>query len=131
MPTCSATSRSIGGHGWAPAATEEGLAAAARLLRSYHDAVRDWQPAIEPVWFDGSVGTGGPGHLVCHGDFGPWNLVWDGTSPVGLLDFEYARPGDPLNDVAYACEYFAPSGTTPHAYGGCTIPSRQTAAEGS
>jgi len=97
-----------GADGWAPAVTEEGLAAAARLLRSYHDAVRDWRPEIEPVWFDGSVGTGGPGEVVCHGDFGPWNIVWDGNKPVGLLDFEYARPGDPLNDVAYACEYFAP-----------------------
>jgi hypothetical protein len=97
-----------GADGWAPAVTEEGLAAAALLLRSYHDAVRDWQPEIEPVWFDGSVGTGGPGQVVCHGDFGPWNIVWDGNKPVGLLDFEYARPGDPLNDVAYACEYFVP-----------------------
>ena len=94
--------------GWAPAATEEGLAAAARLLRSYHDAVRDWQPQTEPVWFDGSIGTGGPGQVVRHGDFGPWTIVWYGPTPVGLLDFEYARPGDPLDDVAYACEYFVP-----------------------
>ena len=46
--------------------------------------------------------------MVCHGDFGPWNIVWYGPTPVGLLDFEYARPGDPLDDVAYACEYFVP-----------------------
>lgn len=97
-----------GASGWAAAVTEEGLAAAARLLRSYHDAIRDWRPEIEPVWFDGSVGTGGQAEVVCHGDFGPWNIVWDGTEPVELLDFEYARPGDPLNDVAYACEYFVP-----------------------
>ena len=97
-----------GPDGWAPAVTEEGLAAAARLLRSYHDAVRSWRPEMEPVWFDGSVGTGGPGQLVCHGDFGPWNIVWEGSNPVGLLDFEYAWPGDPLTDVAYACEYFVP-----------------------
>jgi aminoglycoside phosphotransferase (APT) family kinase protein len=97
-----------GADGWAPAATEEGLAAAARLLRSYHDAVRDWRPDSEPVWFDGSVGTGGPEQVVCHGDFGPWNIVWSGREPVGLLDYEYARPGDPLTDVAYACEYFVP-----------------------
>jgi len=51
---------------------------------------------------------GGPGQVICHGDFGPWNIVWVGTTPVGLLDFEYARPGDPLDDVAYACEYFVP-----------------------
>ena len=46
--------------------------------------------------------------MVCHGDFGPWNLVWDGSEPVGLLDYEYARPDDPLYDVAYACEYIVP-----------------------
>ena len=73
-----------GADGWAPAVTEEGLAAAARLPRSYHDAVRDWRPEIEPVWFDGSVGTGGPGEVVCHGDFGPWNIAWDGSTPVGV-----------------------------------------------
>ena len=60
------------------------------------------------MWFDGSIGTGGRGQLVCHGDFGPWIIVWNGTTPVGLLDFEYARPGDPLDDVAYALEYVVP-----------------------
>jgi aminoglycoside phosphotransferase (APT) family kinase protein len=45
---------------------------------------------------------------VRHGDFGPRNILWDGTRPVGLLDFEYARVGDPLDDVAYACEYIVP-----------------------
>ena len=48
-----------GADGWAPAVTEQGLAAAARLLRGYHDAVRDWQPETDPAWFDGSVGTSG------------------------------------------------------------------------
>lgn len=46
--------------------------------------------------------------MVCHSDFGPWNIVWDGTTPVGLLDFEYARPGDPLDDVAFALDYVVP-----------------------
>ena len=45
--------------GWRPAVTKEGLAAAVRLLRSYHDAVRDWQPETEPAWFDGSVAGSG------------------------------------------------------------------------
>jgi hypothetical protein len=97
-----------GADGWACVVDEEGLAACARLLRAYHQAVAGWRPDIDLEWFDGSVGTGGPGQLVCHGDFGPWNIVWDGTTPVGLLDFEYARPGDPLDDVAYACEYVVP-----------------------
>lgn len=97
-----------GADGWAPAMDPDGLVAGARLLRSYHDAMTGWTPPVAPEWFDGSTGTGTAGQVVCHGDFGPWNIVWDGTSPVGLLDFEYARPGDPLDDVAYACEYFVP-----------------------
>jgi Phosphotransferase enzyme family len=97
-----------GPDGWAPVVDEEGLAACARLLHAYHQAVAEWRPEVDPTWFDGSVGTGGPGQLVCHSDFGPWNIVWNGTTPVGLLDFEYARPGDPLDDVAYALEYVVP-----------------------
>jgi Phosphotransferase enzyme family len=97
-----------GPDGWAPVVDEEGLAACARLLHAYHQAVAEWRPEVDPRWFDGSVGTGGPGQLVCHRDFGPWNIVWDGITPVGLLDFEYARPGDPLDDVAYALEYVVP-----------------------
>jgi hypothetical protein len=65
-------------------------------------------PRGRPDVVDGSVGTGGTGQLACHGDFGPWNIVWNGTAPVGLLDFEYARPGDPLDDLAYALEYVVP-----------------------
>ena len=97
-----------GADGWAAVVDEEGLAACARLLRAYHQAVRGWRPEVDSEWFDGSVGTGGIDQRVCHGDFGPWNIVWDGTTPVGLLDFEYARPGDPLDDVGYACEYVVP-----------------------
>ena len=79
-----------GADGWAPAVDERGLVAAAHLLRAYHDAVSGWQPVTDPVWFDGSSGTGGDGQIVCHGDFYPCNIVWDGIVPVGLLDFEYA-----------------------------------------
>ena len=36
-------------------------------------------------------GVGDDGDIVCHGDFGAWNIVWDGFDPVGLLDREYAH----------------------------------------
>jgi hypothetical protein len=97
-----------GADGWVPVVEDAGVEAFAQLLHAYHQAVADWHPAVDPTWFDGSVGVGDPGQVVCHGDFGPWNVVWDGTTPVGLLDFEYARPGDPLEDVAYALEYVVP-----------------------
>ncbi|MGH3491350.1 MAG: aminoglycoside phosphotransferase family protein [Actinopolymorphaceae bacterium] len=97
-----------GPDGWAKVVDERGLRAAARMLREYHDVVAEWRPADEPVWFTGQRGTGGPGEVVCHGDFGPWNIVWQGTRPAGLLDWEYANLAPPRQDVAYALEYVAP-----------------------
>ncbi len=97
-----------GAEGWSSVADERGLAAAARMLRTYHDLVAVWRPTQAPVWFNGIAGTGGPGEVVCHGDFAPWNIVWQGTQPVGLLDWEYASPGPPQRDVAYALECMAP-----------------------
>jgi hypothetical protein len=94
--------------GWAKVVDEAGLVASARLLREYHDAVAGWRPGPDVVWADGSRGGGEAGTLVCHGDFGPWNLVWRGTRPVGVLDWEYAHVAPALDDVAYALEYVAP-----------------------
>lgn len=65
---------------------ERQVAAAMRLLRRYHDT------------FDGSV--------VCHGDYGPWNLVWRHGMPVGIIDFDEAHPGAASDDVGYALRMF-------------------------
>ncbi|MEU1710276.1 phosphotransferase [Streptomyces sp. NPDC005706] len=46
--------------------------------------------------------------VVCHGDFGPWNVVWQGIEPVGIIDFDFARPAPRSHDVAYALQYVAP-----------------------
>jgi hypothetical protein len=96
-----------GGAGWAPVVEDAGLVAMARALRDYHDAVRGFRPEAAAGWavHDGSFG---PDEVVCHGDFGPWNLVWRGTRPVGVLDWDYAWPARPVHDVAYALEYVAP-----------------------
>lgn len=46
--------------------------------------------------------------VVCHGDFGPWNVVWSGDRPIGIIDWDHARPAPRRHDVAYALEYVAP-----------------------
>lgn len=97
-----------GPDGWAKVVDERGLRAAARLLRDYHQAVAEWEPTSDVVWHDNSTGSGEPDEIVCHGDFGPWNLVWDGVEPVGIIDWDYAAPALPRSDVAYAIEYIAP-----------------------
>lgn len=96
-----------GSDGWAMVVSEEGLRSLARFLFDYHEATKGFVlPAgLEWAFDDGSQA---PGQVICHGDVGPWNVVWCDGSPVGLLDFDFAGPGDPLLDIAYALEYVAP-----------------------
>ncbi|TYC18952.1 aminoglycoside phosphotransferase family protein [Actinomadura syzygii] len=93
--------------GWANVVNDAGLIAFARLLRDYHDTVAGFRPPEELSWFTGRRGVGRD-EVVCHGDFGPWNIVWHDERPVGVLDWDYARPADRMHDVAYALEYAAP-----------------------
>jgi hypothetical protein len=96
-----------GADGWRYVVPEDGLRSFARFLRAYHDATRDFRPS-EPCRWAFRDGSPGPGEVVCHGDFGPWNVVWREERPVGLLDFDFAEPGDPMLDVVYALDYVAP-----------------------
>ena len=61
------------------------VAAAARLLRQWHDATRGFRG----------------GGVVCHHDPGPNNAVFVAGRPVAWIDFDFAAPGDPIEDVAY------------------------------
>jgi aminoglycoside phosphotransferase (APT) family kinase protein len=42
--------------------------------------------------------------VVVHGDFGPNNVLLDGSEVVALLDWEWARPGAAITDLAW-CEW--------------------------
>jgi hypothetical protein len=96
-----------GRDGWPRVADETGLVAFAHLLRDYHDAVRSFNPPPDATWvFTDAPLT--PNQIICHNDFGPWNVVWNGTTPVAIIDWDFAAPGDPLDDVAYALEFVIP-----------------------
>jgi hypothetical protein len=86
---------------------DRGLQAFARLLRRYHDAVTDYRPQIGAEWAC-STDALAPTAIICHGDFAPWNAVWRGGRPVGIIDWDLAHPGVPLDDVAYALVYCVP-----------------------
>jgi Phosphotransferase enzyme family len=96
-----------GAVGWAEVVNEEGLRAFARFLRTYHDATEGFMVSDGSPWAFRS-GQAAPDEVICHGDFGPWNVVWRDHEPVGLLDFDFAGPGDRMLDVAYALEYVLP-----------------------
>ena len=95
-----------GRHGWAQVVPDAGLRAFAQLLRAYHDAVADFAPTAHGWALEARPLLAG--ELICHGDFGPWNVAWDGGRPVGLFDFDFAGPAPALTDVAYALEYTVP-----------------------
>lgn len=71
--------------------TDSQLAAAARLLRAFHDATVDFPP----------VRAAGA-EVMCHNDWTPANAVMTDGRPTGLIDFDTALPGTRLWDVAYS-----------------------------
>ncbi len=101
-----------GQSGWSKVVSDDGLRSVAHLLRDYHRAIAGWRRDPDLVWSSGIQEPGtdpaNPDDIVCHGDFGPWNLVWHGGRPVGILDWDLAYPAPPRCDVVYALEYLAP-----------------------
>lgn len=79
--------------GWVPPRyqrwSDQQVAAAGALLRTFHDATRD-----SPL-------TAGQ-QVVCHHDPAPTNFVFTNDLPAALIDFDLAAPGDPLEDLGYA-----------------------------
>ena len=87
-------------------ASEAALVTSARMLRHYHDAAATF-PLDEDtdVW---SQSARAPVETVVHGDFAPYNCVYDGIAAVGIIDFDTAHPGPRVWDVASAVYRFAP-----------------------
>lgn len=67
------------------------LAAAARLLRAYHDATSDFPPVI-------AAGA----EVMCHNDWTPANTTCIDGLPSGMIDFDTAQPGARVWDLAYS-----------------------------
>jgi hypothetical protein len=76
------------------------------LVRNFHRAVATFTPPSDAAWrYFPATTTGG---TVIHGDITPRNVVVRDREFVGLIDWDLARPGDALYDVAYAAWRFSP-----------------------
>jgi aminoglycoside phosphotransferase (APT) family kinase protein len=51
-------------------------------------------------WLDGSA-PAADRTVLCHGDAGPGNFLFEGSRVTALLDWEFAHLGDPLDDLAW------------------------------
>jgi hypothetical protein len=81
--------------------SDDVLVAIAQLTRRYHDAVADFVAPADATW-QLTVGAPRAGELICHNDIAPWNIVFDGARPRGLIDWDFAAPGPRTWDIAYA-----------------------------
>ena len=82
--------------------TQQGIACVGRTLRMFHDAIADFVPPSPCIWQDFENRPPAYGEIVCHGDFGPYNLIWSESEIVGVVDWEFARPAVPMRDLAWA-----------------------------
>lgn len=94
--------------GWwpEPLRTTDGLASVGRLLERLGAAAAGLSPARR-VWRGGPA-TLAAGEVVCHGDVGHANLVWQPGGQAALIDWEFAHPGPPLRDLAEAACWLVP-----------------------
>jgi Phosphotransferase enzyme family len=72
-----------------PTISDETLAAAASLIRRYHDATASLEIAA-------------PHEVVCHNDLSPCNFVFRDQVPAAIIDFDAAAPGERLDDLGCA-----------------------------
>lgn len=100
------------------------LISAAQLLRRIHDATQDIAAGWPTGW---QAKTRHPVEVICHGDFAPYNCVFDGEKLVGVIDFDHAHPGHRAWDLAYAVYRFAPvtAPSNPDGYGTLTEQTRR------
>lgn len=100
------------------------LAQAAQLLRRLHDTTTE----IAREWTDGwQAPPREPVEVICHGDFAPYNCVFDGDRLTGVIDFDNAGQGPRLWDIAYAIYRFAPvtAPSNPEHFGSMTEQARR------
>lgn len=86
--------------------TDEQIADAAAWLRRFHDVVRSWRPGRR-AWRQRNADLG-PDEIICHNDPGTYNWVIRDGRFAGLIDWDQAGPGHPIDDLAFLCWTAAP-----------------------
>jgi hypothetical protein len=92
------------------------LISAAQLLRRIHDATQDIAQICQSGW---QSPNREPIEVICHGDFAPYNCVFEQGELIGVIDLDHAHPGSREWDLAYALYRFVPimAPSNPENYG--------------
>ncbi|WP_160031579.1 aminoglycoside phosphotransferase family protein [Paenibacillus sp. An7] len=78
--------------------SNETLTKIAKMLRFYHDSVKDFP--VDPSWEPIDL-TPEPLEVICHNDFAIYNIIFDKEMPVGIIDYDVAEPGPRIWDISY------------------------------
>ena len=86
--------------------SDDALEAVGALIRSLHEASTGFR-TDNTNWrlYDRAMR---PNEIICHADHGPWNMVYRDGHPVALIDWDSARPDEPILDLAVAAWHFVP-----------------------
>ena len=92
---------------------------AVAVYRSYLDALDDPHPALEfgLRWLELNAPPAGE-IVLCHRDFRTGNYMVDDSGLTGILDWEFAGWGDPMEDIGWFCAKCWRFGTTASEAGG-------------
>ncbi len=77
------------------------------LLRDLHAATADFTPPADSRWRT-SLSTAATGVQVIHRDVAPWNLLEVDGHLTGLVDWDLAGPGRPVEDLAHTAWHLVP-----------------------
>jgi aminoglycoside phosphotransferase (APT) family kinase protein len=78
-----------------------------RMLRALHDATTTFAVPEGAVWRQ-AVSDPGPIQVVCHSDWAPYNAVFRGGRLSAFVDWDFARPGSRVWDLAWAAHTWVP-----------------------
>ena len=77
----------------------------AKLERRYHDSTQGFITPKDAIWQWPALD---PFEVLCRNDFAPYNIIFRGNQPAGIIDFDMASPGPRLWDLAYTAYRFVP-----------------------
>lgn len=88
--------------------SEEVVGNVAWAVRAMHDATQGFRPVDSEAWRHREVSV--PARIDCigHHDLAPWNILFDGTRVVGIIDWDFAGPSNRAWDLSYVAHRFVP-----------------------
>lgn len=87
--------------------TDEFVAQLGKWLKNYHNVVADFRLKGD-VQFNWGLTLPKSDTIVCHGDLGPWNCIQQNGKFQGIIDWDLARYGYAIDNVAECVFEFIP-----------------------